>query len=498
MDGLDQDCNSTDDCLSQYSLAQAPLQWTGIAKGDLTGYPVIGNGDVNGDGRIDLLFGAYGSDVSGQDAGAVYLLPGPVQSSQLQNAVCRLTGEAAGARTGQGLALLTGFDGDKCAELVIGAPAFSASEQSTDTQKGRLYFFFNHCESDAAFTCPAQPASADWILTGENAQDLLGRSIADVGDVNGDGLTDVLTSASQHGTRTMKQVGRAYLVLGTTNPGHKNGSILSASSSVLDGEQEGAWFGYDVASLGDINGDGISDFGISAPYQDIASRDEGATYIFFGRSKADQFPPQLSASDADICLEGVEPNSLYGFSLAGLGDLNDDGFDDFMVGAPLSAGAAYQGGVAWLYFGGTKWEQLSGCQSASVEGIRLVGDEDYLQLGRAFSGVGDVNADGVADFSLGLEYSGGGLGVATGKVLVFSGWTPGHQPSPGEVIPFESALASWSGEKAGDMAGSAVSGAGDVTGDGVDDVLIGAAAWGNAPYDWIGRVYVMPGSKGRD
>lgn len=492
MDGWDEDCNGTDSCWAVDNLSQASFFWTGESEGDQTGYPIVGGGDVNGDGRPDILMGAFRNDEASLDAGKAYLFLSPITSSPLTLASATWKGEKSGARAGLGLAFLSGFEGDDCAEVAIGSPSFSSSDATTDEQKGRMYVFFQHCDVIQPQGSPSL-AEADWILTGENAQDLLGRTIADVGDVNGDGLTDMLTSSFQHAARGLRESGRAYLFYGSAQPGKLNTAVQKVSQVTIDGLQAGAWFGWDLAALGDINGDGYPDMGISAPYEDLLLSNEGAVYIFLGRPASDPFPPRLSIRDADIRLEGIHTESLYGFTIAAAGDLNHDGYGDFLVGEPMASGQFYQGGRVWLYFGGPLWMRNSEARFADEGAVTLEGNAEFLELGRAFAGLGDINGDLIADFGIGLQYAGGNSSTAPGQVVFFSGWLPGSEPHPGETLRFSDAFATLWGERPGNMAGSALSPAGDLNADGVEDVLVSASAWGLEPFEWTGRVYALLG-----
>lgn len=494
MDGWDEDCNGTDSCWAVDNLSQASFFWTGESEGDLTGYPIVGGGDVNGDGRPDILIGAVRNDEASLDAGKAYLLLSPITPSPITQASATWKGEKSGARAGLGLTFLSGFEGDDCAEVAIGSPSFSPSDATTDAQKGRMYVFFHHCDTIQFQTSPSL-AEADWILTGENAQDLLGRTIADVGDVNGDGLTDMLTSSFQHSERGLRESGRAYLFYGSTHPRKLNAAVQTASQVIIDGSREGAWFGMDLASLGDINGDGYPDMGISAPYDDPLLSNEGAVYIFLGRSASNPFPSRMSTQDADIRLEGIHAESLYGFNIATAGDLNHDGYSDFLVGEPMVSGQFYQAGRLWLYFGGPAWARSSQARSADEGAVTLEGNADFLQLGRAFAGLGDINGDQIADFGVGLEYAGGNASTAPGQVVFFSGWLPGSEPQPGDTMHFSDAFATLWGERPGNMAGSVLSPAGDLNADGVEDVLVGAGAWGLEPFEWTGRGYALLGGR---
>ncbi|MDP6932194.1 MAG: MopE-related protein, partial [Myxococcota bacterium] len=207
-DGLDNDCDgSSGECrwsgweqLSEVSVSV----WTGVAAADWAGHAVAMAGDVNGDGAMDFVTSALHESTVGEEAGAIYLVQGPVSEwRSLESADAVLRGVQAGERAGrwvQGRDL----DGDGYSDLVTGA---ALAEASTLSEAGAVYVVSGPVSGELSL------AAADVVLSGEQAHDYLGRGLALAGDVDGDGLEDLFVGANGAG-EGVPGTGAAYLFLG--------------------------------------------------------------------------------------------------------------------------------------------------------------------------------------------------------------------------------------------------------------------------------------------
>jgi len=306
----------------------------GTSAGDHFGAAVAGAGDVNGDGFDDLLVGAPGADASGADAGRVSVYFGAAAPDA--TAAAALSGAKAGDRFGAAVAGAGHVNGDRFADFAIGAPGNDAA----GAESGRAYLFLGAAGSPTPGV----------TLTGERAFDGFGSAIAAAGDVNGDGFDDVLVGAPFNDTAGA-EAGRAYLFQGGPRPD-------AAADLTLSGAHAGEFFGLALAGAIDINRDGFDDLAVGAPFAAAPAPDAGRVTVYLGGLRPD--------ARADFTWSGRGAGDRFGAALAGAGDLNRDGCEDFLVGAPEADGEVPGAGAAWLYDGrryvlleprgGERWE----------------------------------------------------------------------------------------------------------------------------------------------
>src|SRR5262245_43147849 len=270
---------------------------------------------------------------------------------------------------------------------------------------------------------------------GEHTGDEYGRSVAWVGDVNGDGDDDVLVGAFRY--PEIASVGQAYLYFG--------GPAMDAVADLVIVPPSGGsgWFGVSVASAGDFNGDGYPDFIIGAQQAGA----EGKAFIYKGGPALDETP--------DFTFTGESTGSLnaFGASVAPAGDVNGDGFDDVIVGAPWYPGGNNKPGRAYVFFGGTSPD--------AVPDRVFTGVGFYDQLGTVVGSAGDVNGDGHPDVFASAPNN-GAAALNAGAIYVWYG---------GPAFDTTADLTVF-GSGANEHLMNAAS-AGDVNGDGFSD-LIGA------------------------
>ncbi len=281
--------------------------------------------------------------------------------------------------------------------------------------------------------------TADWSSTGPDYSDY-GYVVASAGDVNDDGYDDVIVGMNDND-------GTAYVY-------HGSASGLSANEDWSDAAANGDWFGSSVASAGDINKDGYADVVIGAPGTDGS---KGKAYAYYGSSTG-------LSDTADWALSNPSLYNGFGISVSGAGDVNNDGYDDVVI-----AGEYYTG-FAYLYLGSASGLATTASWTASAS-------SEASYLGTAIASAGDVNKDGYDDVIVGAK----GYGTDQGIVYVYLGGSGGL-----------SATASWTimGEGNNDFFGCSVASAGDVNGDGYDDVIVGASLINSDK----GKAYVYYGS----
>ena len=466
--GVDDDCDDLLDCEDDdcdgvlpcsLALADADAELIGEAAADQAGLVVAGAGYVDGDAYADILVAAPTEDSNGSDAGAAYLIYGPVSGSMdLSAADAKFLGEAAGDQAGTGIAWAGDFDGDGYDDVVVGAP----TNDGLGTDSGHAYLLFG------PVTGTVDLAMADLLMVGSAADDAAGGSVACVGDTNGDGMDDLLIGATgRDGTGTDE--GAAYLVLG----GSDGSLLLRNADAILTGESTDDLAGGAVAWAGDTDGDGYDDMLVGAEGRSSSVTDAGVVYLVPGPLLG-----EVSLSAATARVSGVGTSD--GLYLAAAGDMDGDGTMDLLVGVAGDDTVASNAGAVHVLLG-----PVSGSVNVGAADGSLYGGDASSYLGASLAVVPDLDGDGRDEplvGAWGATFDGTGAGV--GYLLPW---------------PWSSALAEDDGIPMGggvsnDRAGYSVAAAGDVDADGIDDILIGA------PYEdsggsAAGAAYLVLGSK---
>jgi len=486
--------------LSDIAAGSGGFVINGQGASDISGVSVSSAGDVNGDGLDDLIVGAYKSDpASGTDAGRSYVVFGKTGTT-----VVDLTGVAVGIggfvingqcaydQNGWSVSSAGDVNGDGLADLIVGA---RASSPLSGAGAGRSYVVFGRTGTTAIDLSAVASGFGGFVINGENAFDSSGGSVSSAGDVNGDGLADLIVGAVNSDPAAGNAAGRSYVVFGKTGTTEINLSAVSNGTGgfVINGRSAYDASGWSVSSAGDVNGDGLADLIVGARAADAAA---GRSYIVFGQTGTS--PIDLSAVDAGtggFVLIGQSASDVSGWSVSSAGDVNGDGLADLVVGARLSdPPSGIDAGRSYVVFGKTGTTAINLSDVVAGTGGFVINGQcagDYNGL--SVSSAGDVNGDGLADMIVGAGRSDPAAGTNAGRSYVVFGKT-------GTTAIELSAVANGvggfviNGQGASDYSGKSVSAAGDVNGDGLADLIVGA--WKSDASTGVdsGRSYVIFGS----
>ena len=342
-----------------------------------------------------LLVGAPYTDDVYEDQGAVYLfLQAPRDDTDLEAADHVFYGQDAGAMVGFSIAPAGDINGDNYPDFLIGAPGVGSSG---DGAGGAVFLIFGQCD------CTEYPdtlGEAAVEVSDGVSEGFGGTSVAAAGDVDGDGADDLVFGSaadSWEGGEAGASAGTAQLIFGDDSAGALGWEIADTSRVVGD---SGEAFGWAVDGAGDLNGDGYDDVVVGAPG---TGSDGGSVVVVDGGSS---HWSDLWAKDAAAHITGDGSVTGIGWTVEGAGDVDGDGFDDLLVGTSSLEVAAY------LLLGPFEAEV-----SVDEAHARFLGD---ASLGVTPLSVGDLDADGGADFGLGLGAS-DVAGIDSGAMFLFLG-----------------------------------------------------------------------------
>ncbi|GDX80010.1 hypothetical protein LBMAG42_18210 [Deltaproteobacteria bacterium] len=347
---------------------------TAEASGDELGYAVAGCGDVGTDSRDDVVFSAPGN---GSGKGAIYLWAGGKAAGAASTATDEVDGSSTTDALGSALDCGADVDDDGKIDALGGAPGAGVAylyTASTLTKWGTLTgsadagsavafvhdvdgdgvddLLVGESQSNKAWLVLGSSAlgnvtlstGADAAYTGEATDDSAGTSLAGFGDVDGDGYDDLGIGAPENDSAATA-AGSAYVVMGKATPASAS---LSAADARLRGIDSSDRAGFTVAAAGDSDADGFADVLVGAYYDEAGGTGAGAAYLLYGSSAFAGL--SLSAADATFTGESTRDSASEG--LAGAADVNGDGADDVIIGAPSEASAGSAAGAVYVLFGG--------------------------------------------------------------------------------------------------------------------------------------------------
>ena len=427
-------------------------QWTVEFRegGAQFGEALAGAGDVNGDGYPDLMVGASRSSIPSPLTGRLFLFVGSPAGLVAQPLAIRNCGRAQAYFSGN---LAAGdFNADGFSDISISASRYARPG------RGDGYAFAYYGSNEGI------QKSLDWKLPSPGADASFGNAFA-VGDVNGDGITDLILAARSMTGRISKE-GAVYVFSGSAK------GLASTALSTNWGGQTNSMFGAVIACVGDINHDGFDDVLVGASdFSTTNMPQAGRASLFHGSA-------QGLREGAVWTVTGPAAGVRLGFALAVLGDINDDGYPEVAISAPSGTLSKTAPGMVMVYQG-----SASGFSTEPV--WTAMGDQSGIRFGFSVSSAGDVNGDGRSDLLIGAPLR-KELTAGEGRVYLYL--------TKSNALP---AVPDWVADGGGDLAkiGDKVSGLGDVNRDGFDDFAVSAPGYHyNLGKTKAGRVDVFYGA----
>ncbi len=469
-DGYDNDCDdSPTDCgwAGANAATTADYRFTGVVSSDQLGRSAA-TGDFNGDGNDDLAggIGGYDSPASGTGGAAVWY--GPMTASESYNGADLLFGGSTSTSAYHGYAMAAAdHNGDGMDELVVGA-------YYAGSYYGLGYIVYGRASRGSSSLALAGSTAT---MTGAVTYDYFGWAVGGGDDLDGDGYEEIVMGA--YGTDTpSSSAGAAYLYYGSSTT--RSSASASAADFTVRGISASSYLGYSVATVPDVDGDGFGEMLVGAYYDSTSASYAGSAYLFLGDST--RRSGVVSASTADYRWGGLTSSDYFGYDVAGLGDINGDGYGEVGVNAYYADGAVTSAGALYIYNGGGA---LPTTASAT-----LYGTTAYDYFGKAAYSPGDQDGDGVNDIAVGAWGQDTGY-TSSGAVYFWYGPVSGS-------LSASTADASFHGPSSGGdsyLGWTMPDRATDLTGDGVPDLVAGGYYDDSAVYDG-GALYVWEGLGG--
>ncbi len=464
--------------LSDITNGKGGFVLNGASAGDWAGNRVDRAGDVNGDGLDDFIIGARQVDTNGADSGAAYVVFGRKDGSNVELSDVDagiggfvLNGLSAGDLAGTSVHGGGDVNGDGLADVIVGA----MEDDPNGDNSGAAFVVFGKKDTTAVELSAIEAGTGGFVINGASAGDRAGVSASITGDVNGDGIDDILVGAVKADVDGISDAGSSYVVFGKKDTttvelsavaGGNGGFIIKGAAA----DDSSGW----IKSVGDVNDDGLVDMIVGSYQADPGGvSNAGSAHVIFGKTDTNAVNlTDINAGNGGFSIHGISADDEAGWDVAGGSDVNGDGLLDLVIGASSAYNGADRTGAAYVVYGKTTTNSIQLSDIATGNGgfvIKGIANGDKT----AWVGMGgDFNGDGLGDILVGARLNDKLASNAGAAFVVFGNKIAGSI----NLANLDESKRGFSlfGSNAGDLAGSSINFAGDLNGDGYDDVIFGA------------------------
>lgn len=393
----------------------------------------LSSGDVNGDGFDDIITGSN-SSVTPE-----VVFGGPNGA----NGGFAIAGGDVASLAGFSVSVARDINGDGLADLIVGAPGHIGSDA------GKTYVVYGKTDSATVQLSDVAAGKGGYVINGEDGNS--GYAISAAGDVNGDGLSDMIVGAFN----ADGGAGKSYVVFAKNgNAPIELSSVAAGVGGFAIGKGGASQSGFSVADVGDVNGDGLTDLL-------VGSFLNTRSYVVFG--KADGAGVDFAAVDRGVGGFALQGAGFSGYTVSGAGDVNGDGLADLIVAADLGTNVS-----SYVVFGKANGATVDLATLGNGANGYAVGNGGFGYYSVAASGAGDINGDGLADLIIGVD----GMGAYAGKSYVAYGKS---DAAAVDLAQLANGVGGFAIDNAGGAAvGYAVAAGGDINGDGLADLVVGS------------------------
>ena len=413
-----------------------------------------------------------------------------IDLADLGNLGFRILGAAAGDNSGISVASAGDVNGDGYDDIIIGA---SGADPSSRTDAGTSFVIYGGPTTNTAIDL-SSIGTRGFAIIGAASGDNSGCSVASAGDVNNDGYSDVIIGARYADPSSRSNAGASYVIYGgpTTNTAIDLSSIGTRGFAII-GAAAFDQSGISVSSAGDVNNDGYDDIIIGAWLSNQSSRSEaGTSYLIYGGSTTNTVLDLANIGTRGFAIFGAAAIDHSGWSVSSAGDVNNDGYDDIIIGAyEANPSSRRDAGTSYVIYGGATTNTAVDLANIGTRGFAIRGAAANDQSGYSVSSAGDVNNDGYSDVIIGARYADPSSRSEAGTSYVIYGG-----PTTNTAIDLSSIGTGGFaiiGAEAGDNSGFSVSSVRDVNSDGYSDIIIGARYADPSARSDAGKSYVIYG-----